>query len=71
MVEQGNYYFPAEITEMIATYEELKNGIKRFVDEMESGNNIVSLLKLHRAITNYKLTVPRNMRERLTGLLFN
>ena len=71
-MEEKNSYFPEEIEKFYRAYEEFKRCLERTSippsDDIED-NSIWEELK--KARENYVLTVPKNLRQKLTGLLLD
>jgi len=69
MVEEKRSYFPDEIAQICKAYDEVRMYMPKTV-EIASMSQEEFIEKLRDALKRYDSTVPKNVRSKLTGLLF-
>ena len=69
IITEGLNYSPEDIAEIYKRYEDLRKGILHFMGSQVEVDGERDRI-LHDAINHYMVIVPKNVREKLTGMLF-
>ncbi len=70
MIEEKSSYSSEEVMEICRAYDEIRGHMPKVSWDITGSSDSRLADKLRNAIMRYNAIVPKNVREKLTGLLF-